>query len=303
MSITNWYKEVIKDKVTMKLQSFGGLLDGTMMAGDTQAGTVKFPVGNQQLTMYELTGAIQPVPTTRADVDTKSLTMKDFELTAWWRTQDAYKAGPSEQNYLADIMAMAQRNKRDEIKLEALRAFKVAAPSEVTTIGTGAETPDLLHFELGRAQIAATGADTMPENIETFTLIPEMWASQLAFYEEFAKAEWVGTANMAFSMPQRMRTKTVRGIHYIVAPDSYFSEYESGKLQTFMWDKNSVGCETTVNQERVHMEQVHTMEGSPYMLKNWLSSAALGIRAEGVKEIKLAKITTLIRPPRPTTTV
>lgn len=300
MSITNWYKEVIKDKVTMKLQSFGGLLDHTMMAGDTQAGTVKFPTGNQQLTMYELTGAIQPVPTTRADVDTVSLQLRDFELTAWWRTQDAYKAGPSEQNYLANIMAMAQRNKRDEIKLTALRAFKAANPGEITTIGTGVEVPDILHFETARAQIAGTGAETMQEDIQTFTIIPEMWSSQLSFYEEFGNAEWVGTENMPFAKAQRMRTKTCRSIHYLVAPDSYFVEYEPGKLQTFMWDLNSIGCETVVNQENVHMERVHTMEGSPYMLKNWLSAAAIGIRPPGVKEIKLAKIAAPIRPARPT---
>lgn len=33
----NWFREVIKDKITIMYQAKGGYLDGTMMSGDTQA--------------------------------------------------------------------------------------------------------------------------------------------------------------------------------------------------------------------------------------------------------------------------
>lgn len=298
-----WYREIIKDKVTIKFQSHGGMLDGTMMGGDVQAGTVKFAIVNSQLTMYKLTGAIQPVPSTRVDVGTVPVQMEDFELTAWWSTQDAYKSGPHEQNAASEVMVKAQRRKRDFIKLDALRAFH--GLGGVATVGTGAERPDPVIFETGRAQIAATGAESGGENIEVFCPIPEMWASQLAFYKEWADGTWVGTDNMPFSKTQRMRTKTVRGVHYIVCPDDYFQSPvgQPGQLETFMWHKDSMGCETPVNQERVHMDQDHDKEGSPYRMKNWLSGAAIGIQAAGVKRILLQKITAPVRPPVPTQAV
>lgn len=293
--ISAWYKEVIKDKVTLKFQSHGGLLDGTMTGGDTQANSVKFPIVNSQLTMYQLTGAIQPIPTTKVDVGTVAVTMSDFESTAWWLTQDAYKSGPNEQDAAARVVVKAQRRKRDRIKLDALSTFANLGGSGVTTIGDGTATIDILNLEQARAEIAATGAES-EEDIQVFCLIPEMWSSQLAFYPEWAKATWVGTDNMPFSKTQRMKTKTVRDVHYIVAPDDYFTEYATGKLETFMWHKDSIGAETPVNQESVYMDRDHTKEGSPYYIKNWLSGAAIGIQGAGVKRLRFAKQTTLTRP-------
>lgn len=300
MDISAWYKEVIKDKVTIKFQAHGGMLDGTFMGGDVQANTVKFPIANSILEVYKLTGAIEMVPTGTADLTTVQITMDDFEASAWWRTQDAYKAGPSEQDTLAKLVVKAQRRKRDFIKLDALRTFAALGGSGVTTIGTGAEIPDILHFEQGRAEIAATGAES-EENIEVFCPIPEMWSSQLAFYKEWADAQWVGTDNTPFSKTQRMKTKTVRGVHYIVCPDSYFTEYEAGKLETFMWHKESMGAETPINQENVKVSQHTDRQGDPFLIKNAISGAAIGIQGAGVKRIRLQKITSIIRPPVPTT--
>jgi hypothetical protein len=60
--ISAWFKELIKDQVTVQYQAHGGYLDGTMMSGDVQANTVKFPIiGRTEV--YQLTGAIEMVPT------------------------------------------------------------------------------------------------------------------------------------------------------------------------------------------------------------------------------------------------
>ncbi|MDZ7822578.1 MAG: hypothetical protein U5K75_00065 [Ahrensia sp.] len=40
----NWFRELIKEKITIKAQAMGGYLDGTMMGGDEQAGIYKFPI-------------------------------------------------------------------------------------------------------------------------------------------------------------------------------------------------------------------------------------------------------------------
>jgi hypothetical protein len=215
--ISAWFKELIKDQVTVQYQAHGGYLDGTMMSGDVQANTVKFPIiGRTEV--YQLTGAIEMVPTGSPGLSTVQLTMSDFEAAEWWRIQDAYKAGPSEQAALATILTKAIRRKRDTIKLDALAAFAEAG-GDVTTIGDGTGRIDLLHFEQARAEIAgAAGDDDM-----IFAGIPAMWASQLAFYEEFGNARWVGDDNAPFSKTQRSKMRTVRDITYIELPDEYFT--------------------------------------------------------------------------------
>lgn len=293
-NIANWYREVIKDKVTVLFQAHGGLLDGTMMGGDTQANTVKFPtVGRTEV--YKLTGAIEKVPTGGPSLGTVQVTMEDFEASDWWRTQDAYKAGPNEQAALAQIIVKAVRRKRDKMKIDALTTFANAGGSGVTTIGTGVETPDILHFERGRAEIAATGADDTGE-VNVFCLLPAMWMSQLAFYKEFADAQWVGLDNAPFSKAQRSRMKTVRGVHYIEGPDEYFTEYDTNKLEAFMWHKESMGAEMPWNQEAPTMTQHTEYQGSPWLIKAGLGGAAIGIQGAGVKRFRLAKITAPVRP-------
>ncbi len=297
MDISAWYKEVILDQVTTKFQAHGGMLDGTFMGGDVQANTVKFPIFNSVFQVYKLTGAIEMVPTNAGDFDTVQITMEDFESSAWYRTQDAYKSGPNEQAALSDAIVKSQRVKRDKIKIDALTAFANLGPGNgVSTIGDGSARIDILHLEQARAEISATGADSGGEDFQVFCMLPEMWMTQLCFYKEFAEALWVGTENMPFSKTQRLRTKTTRGVHYIVCPDSYFTEYEAGKIETFMWHKNSMGAETPVNQEAVDISQHKDRKGSPYLIKNAISGAAIGIQGAGVKRLRMQKITAPARP-------
>lgn len=294
--IQAWYREVIKDKVTIKFQAHGGLLDGTMMSGDTQANTVKFPIAGRT-EVYELTGAIEPVPTGTLDLTTVQLTMRDFEASGWWRTQDAYKAGPSEQNTLASLIVNAVRRKRDKLKIDALTAFCNANPgSEIVTIGDGTGVIDVLHTERARAEIAGTGADEDGGYASVFALFPAMWMTQLCFYKEFADAQWVGLDSAPFSKTQRLRMKTVRGVNYIEGPDEYFTEYESTKLEAFMWHRDSMGAEMPWNMEAPIMTQDHTKQGSPWLVKAGLGGAAIGVQAKGVKRFRMAKIVAPTRP-------
>lgn len=291
--IPAWFKEVIKDQVTVQFQAHGGLLDATMMSGDVQANTVKFPIiGRTEV--YELTGAIEKVPVGGPSLTTVQLTMKDFEASDWWRTQDAYKAGPSEQAALANIITKAVRRKRDKIKIDALTTFADAG-GDVTTIGDGTGRIDVLHTEQARAEIAGTGADEAGE-ANIFALFPAMWMSQLCFYKEFADAQWVGLENAPFSKTQRMRMKTVRGIHYIEGPDEYFKEYTAGALEAFMWHKESMGAETPWNQDSTTMSHHPDYQGSPWLIKAGIGGAAIGIQGKGVKRFRMLKITAPARP-------
>jgi hypothetical protein len=293
--ISAWFKEKIKDKVTIAVQANGGLLDNAFTSGDEMANTVKFPIAGGQSNMYKLTGAIEPVPVSNPGLSTVTLTMDDYEDAQFWRTQDAYKAGPSEQDTLAQLMAKGVRRKRDRIRLDALDAFYVAdGGTNITTIGTGAETSDILHFEEARTQLEALGDWGASE---CYCLLPSKWAAQLTLYKEFSNSQWVGPSNTQWSEMQRMQMKTLRGVTYIVAPDSYFSS-PSGQptqLVSYMWMKDAMGANTVVNMENVKITTRDDLQGSPIQLKTALSAAAIGIQAKGVKRFLLAKNPALAR--------
>lgn len=289
-----WFKEFIKDKVINSLQAHGGLLDHTMTSGDVEAGTIKFPVVTGRSTMYKLTGALQPVPFNSKGLSTIPLIPEDFQATEHWFVQDAYKSGPQQQAALVGLLAGAVRRKRDTMKLDQLPIFHTAAGGLITTIGTGAEVPDILHFEQGRAEIAAFGDQSADG--EVFCLIPEMWMTQLKFYKEIADATWVGTENAPFSKVQRMKTKTVQGVHYIAGPDEYFVSPGATELHAWMWHKSALGAELPVNLENAQLNQRIDLEGHPWQADAFLSGAAIGLRPELVKRFHLKKITAPARP-------
>lgn len=288
-NIAAWFTEKIKDKVTVEYQSHGGMLDGTMMSGDVVANTVKFPIiGRTEV--YKLTGAIERVPAGGPGLSTVQMTFEDFEASDFWRTQDAYKAGPNEQQALVTILVNAVRRKRDTIKLDALGVF-AAAGGDVQTIGDGTAKIDILELEQARAQMAGASVDD-----EVYCGLPAMWMSQLCFYKEFADAHWVGLDNAPFSKTQRMKTKSVRGVNYIELPDEYFSGKDGTSLYAYMWAKNAMGAETPWNQETPSITPQPILQGTPYLVKTGLGGAAIGIQGKGVKRLDFLKIAKPVRP-------
>ncbi len=289
-NIAAWFTEKIKDQVTVAYQSHGGMLDNTMMSGDVVANTVKFPIiGRTEV--YKLTGAIERVPAGGPGLSTVQMTFDDFEASDFWRTQDAYKAGPNEQAALVTILVNAVRRKRDTIKLDALAAFVAAGGNGTKTLGDGTAKIDILNLEQARAEMAGAAVDD-----EVYCVLPAMWMSQLCFYKEFADANWVGLANSPFSQMQRMKTKTVRGVNYIELPDEYFVGKDGTSLYAYMWAKNAMGAETPWNQETPDITKQPLLQGSPYLVKTGLGGAAIGIQGLGVKRLDFLKIATPVRP-------
>lgn len=284
----NWFREVIKDKITIQYQAKGGYLDGTMMAGDTEANVVKFPIiGRVEAT--ELTGAIQKIQTGNADMTTVQVIMKDFEASAWIRSQDKYKMGPNEQDGVARLLTMAIKRRGDRIKLDALDTFTPGAPD----IGTGAELIDITFLEQGRAEIAAAGEI---DDDEYFCPLPELWMSQLLFYKEFADAKYVGPENAPFSKAMRQKARTVRDVHYFTMPDEYFKGIDANSLDTWMWAKSAMGAETPWNKEQPSFTSHADYEGTPLLGKVGMGGAAIGIQRKGVKRLRFKKITAPERP-------
>jgi hypothetical protein len=295
-NVAPWFKEFIKDKVYLDLQANGGHLDNTMIRGDVEAGIIKFPFMSGRSEMYKITGALRPVPFNSKGLSTIQVTPEDFQATEHWFTQDAYKSGPSEQAALVNLLSSSVRRRRDKFKLDALTAFQAANPGTVTTIGTGPEVPDVIHFETARTQIAGIGDMSVDGNV--FCMIPEMWMTQLSFYKEYANADWTGPENAPFSKAQRARMRTIRGIHYFTVPDEYFVSPagQPTQLYAWMWHKDALGAEEIINLETAMINKRIDLEGHPYQADVFCSGAAIGLRPQLVKRFLLQKIAVPTRP-------
>lgn len=287
-----WFRELIKDQISIQYQAVGGYLDGTMMGGDAEAGTYKFPIIGR-LSAVKLTGAIQPVQAGNADMDIVSVTPDDFEASTWIRTQDIYKMGPNARSGLGTLLTMAIRRKADQIKLDALNTFTAATVTE--DIGGSSTLIDPLLLEQGRAEIAATGADDMRLG-SVFCPLMEKWMSQLCQYEEWADAEYRGSEDLPWSKAMRERAKTVRGVHYFTMPDENFTTDDGGTSYiSHMYARSALGAETPWNQAAPEFTKHPEFEGSPWLGKVGLGGCAVGIQRTGVKKLRFAAQTTIDR--------
>lgn len=314
MAISTWFREEIKGMVSTRYQAQGGYLDDTMMAGESSAGTVKFPVGGGRIEMYELTGAINIIPPSSVNLDMVTLLTKDYEAAVYFRMQDEKRMGPSLKAKLAEDLTRSIRRKKDQLKLEALNNFVTAgattltdSPTGISTIGDGNASIDLVDAINAVDQISGTGADE-----EVIWSIPNVWMSQLLMYKEFASSDYQGPSDLPFASSSKVTKKTFRGVHVITIPDEYFiygtgaysktrlastgSPFDSaGYLDTFMWVRNSMGSETWWDQENMSIDPLPEREGTPYVCKVQLSSAAVGILPEGVKRVRMKAITKAAR--------
>lgn len=313
MPVSTWFREEIKGLVRDRYKSKGGYLDDTMMRGESSAGTVKFPVGGGRIEMYELSGGIQRISPSAVNLDMVTLITRDYEAATYFRMQDEARMGPSLKAKLASDLNGAIRRKKDTLKLAAADAFAIAgaslsdSPNNINVIGTGSTTIDIVDLINAISYINGTGADE-----EVFYPIPETWFSQLLMYKEFASSEYSGPTNLPFASASRVKRKTFRGVHIFTVPDEYFiygtgaydktrlasqpSPFDdAGYLDTYMWVKDAFGCETWWDQENMSIDPLPDMEGTPYVCKVQLSSAAVGILPEAVKKLRFKAIEAAVR--------
>lgn len=312
MPVSTWFREEIKGMVSSRYMAKGAFLDGTMMKGESSAGTVKFPVGGGRISMYKLTGAIQKISPSSVPLDMVTLTTDDYEASCYFRMQDEKRMGPSMKAEIADKLTASIRRKKDQLKLAALNAFaatgattltETGSPSAIATIGDGTARVDILNAIDITDQIAGAGSDD-----EAFWAIPQVWFSQLMMYQEFKNADYQGPANLPMASASKVKKKTFNGVHIMAIPDEYFiygtGAYVDGTpgftgsnyLDTFAWTQKAMGEETWWDQENMTIDPLPDYEGTPHVCKVQLSSAAVGILPEGVKKIRMLAIKNVIRP-------
>lgn len=310
MAVESWFKEIIKDGVTTRIQSRGGLLDGTMKTGEQAAGMIKFPVAGGRIVMYKLSGAIEEVRPQGIDIDMVSVQAEDYTAEATIRNQDTARQAPSYQAEVADAMAKSVRMKRDGLKFDALHAFCEAGnpnmpgggPTVPKTIGDGTARIDLPFVSKAAAQLRGVGSDE-----DLYWPIPFMWFEQLCWYKEFSNKDYQGDKDLPFAQAGVVDKKTYKGVHIMALPDEHFTkgtaawvqgqdEWAAGYLDTYMWTKSAVGCETFWSQEQMDINEWIGKAGKPLLCDTKLSGAALGLLPEGIKRLRFLAINDSVRP-------
>ncbi|MBY2992492.1 hypothetical protein HF272_13740 [Rhizobium leguminosarum] len=310
MPVESWFVEKWRDGVTQRLSSNGGYLDGTMVTGENVAGTVKFAVSGGEIVMYKLSGAIEEVRPQGISIDMVPVQASDYTAEATIRNQDTARMSAPYQSEVADAMAKSVRNKRDDLKLDALNTFATVgattltdAPSAVVTIGDGSARIDPLVASNAVAQMRGAGGEE-----ECYWAIPYMWFDQLDWYQEFKNKDYQGDKDLPMAKSSLVRLKTWRSVHIIALPDRYFrfgtAAYVKGQanwddtkyLDTFMWSKKAVGCETFWSKEQMNMREWVGKAGTPILCDVALSGAAIGLLPEAVKRIRMKAIKDIVRP-------
>lgn len=277
--------EVIKDRYIHHLQSSGSLLSMTARRGDVTAGKVKFPIMPKKTNnVIKITGALNDVKRVSTGVDTVEVDLEDYETDPEWIfTPDLAKMTANLREAHAESMANSVGRFRDSLQVAAINAMCDGA----NTIGDGSEAINLLHLGQAKAQIIGTGGGYMNK---LFCMLPAMWMEQLKQNERFASAEYLGSSDLPFAK-MAIDKRTWDGVHYIVAPDDYFTYSSgSGKLYAWMWHADCVGVENNYGDINTAV-QVPTMQGNPWMLKVGFGASAVGLLKSGVKRFDMKAIT------------
>lgn len=277
----NWFREQIKDMIIVSEGLTGGYLDGMMVSGDVNAGTIKFPTFTGNIDAVELSGAIEKVSTGSAELGTITMTPTDYEAATWYREQDLYKMGPSHKQELANHVSYAINNKKDEIKWNALYAFATSVD-----IGDASTLVDPRYLGQARAQISAAAPRQMLGNI--VCPLPYRAFEQLNQYKEWANADYIGNSDLPFSKAALEDMRRIRGVYYFALPDDFFTFDATGEawFETFMWAYSALGAETPWNKQPPSMTQHTDYAGSPWLIKSQLGGCAVGLRRKAVKRLR-----------------
>lgn len=275
----NWFREKIKDMIVTQAELTGGYLDGTMIGGDEEAGTYKFPIFGGNLETVALSGAIEDVTASDAELTTISMAPTDYEASTWYRKQDLYKMGPKHQDALSKAITRSINRRKDTIKWNALFAFKASVD-----IGNASTTIDPRYLDQARSEIEAEGE--VDELGAVVCPLPQRAFSQLKQYKTWANADYVGPENTPFSKSALQKMRYVEGVHYMALPDAFFTTMDGEtSFETFMWSYSSMASETPWNGLPPIMEQVHTKAGSPWLIKAGVGGCAVGLRSACVKRL------------------
>jgi hypothetical protein len=288
-----WLRQRIKDRYVSEMQTSGRLLSGMAMPGDAEGIKVTFPIIGKAPRPKVLTKSLQPVTPANIGNQDVSVDLVDRELADYIYTPDLSKMGASLKNAKEEELANSFGREHDLVLLEALSAF--AETDAAMRVGDGSAEITLRQTMVEKAKIAGTGAKTAGK---IYCVVPQMVYESFKLVDVFGNSDWIGDANLPLTKMSGVEKTTWNGVHYIALPDEYFDALRPAADEDycFMWHYNAVGVETNIKDGPVTAVQVDTMEGSPWLIKDIMSTAAVGILPAGVRRFHVAQTTDIPEP-------
>lgn len=227
-----WFVQQYNSRVIHKYQSRGFLLKGTVMPeGRLQGNKAIFPVSGTGVARKKKRGQ-QAVPM-NPDRTNVEATLETWEAFDEVHTYDLSRMTANEKEAIAVTGGNALGRATDG---ELMDKFNAAAPTGGAGLignGAGAFTlPDAMTM-CQRLQ-----AQDVPWDGNVFCPLPSLFWNQLMSWKQFNSSDYVG-ADLPFT--KVTTAKTWNGVHWFLAPDSYFSVPAANQLDIFLYHRSAFG--------------------------------------------------------------
>lgn len=271
----NWYTTQYDQRVSHLLQSEGFLLRGTTAAPVEVVGKTLqfFFLGKGTAKPFG------PTPEMAAAANlaktTKTVDMADWQFFELVRHGEPEKISVEYRSMIQEAGAMALGRKFDRIIMEAMDG----ETTNIATIGDGSAAITPADTNTAKAKINAVG---MMRQNEFFCPLPSMAWEQLKLYKVFSESTYAGPEG-AFSGGMT-EAKTWNNINFFQAPDEMFTAYDSHSVDTYLWNKATVGFGSNFAMtSKVTYENLMTA----WAYNTVMSGAAKVLQTEGVKRLRI----------------
>lgn len=230
--VPNWFKQQYNDRVTMKFQSKGYKLMGTVMPeGSIEGDTAYFMVAGKGKARKKVRGQVAiPMNGSRGRVSTVLQTWEAFDEVFKY---DVTRLGINERNVIEDSGAMALGRACDT---EILGIVDAAAGTSAAFFVNDNANP----FTLPKAQTMCQllQAQDAPWDGNVFCPLPSLFWNQLLSWKQFNNSDYVGP-DLPFTKVTVARSWN--GVHWFLAPDELFPSKAANTLDIFLWHRNAMG--------------------------------------------------------------
>lgn len=286
----NWFVEEYRRNVRQQYQSQGFMLKNAVMPeGRVDGKKVYFPVAGKQKARRMARGddAVPGNP----DRSFVSADLEDWQVYDLIHYIDLNKMTVAERTVVQQEGAMALGRRSDRLVIDAL-----AATTNIAAQTTGAGG----NITLASVMTAANAmfGRGVPDDGNTFCLLPYLWLSVLNTYKQFNSAEWVNYENLGF--PKRTRGKFWNGVNFMAmaesaddADESPFIVPAANQWYSFMWHRNAVGAVSNY-ENQTFITWVNSK--TAWDVNLLLQGVAKTILPKGVQRLHFASNTTIADP-------
>ncbi len=270
----NWYTTQYDKRVNHLLQSEGFMLRGTTSPPvEVKGNTLQFFIlgRGEAVEMSQSVEMIQPANLGKTTV---TVNMKDYQFAEFVRHAEPERISVEFRTSIQEAGSMALGRRFDRIIMGSMDD----EGGGITTLGDGTAAITPMQTSQAKAEINALG---MMRQNEFFCPIPSISWEQLNLYKVFNNAEYTGPQ---LSFVGQTDAKTWNNVHYFQLPDEVFTSPATGQVDTYLWNKSTLGFGSNYNLKSVvSYENLYTS----WLYNSTMSGAAKTLQNAGIRRLRL----------------